>query len=158
MVQRLSKYEYFSQLAELVSKRATCARRKVGCVLVNERGHIIATGYNGVPSGHNHCIDDPCPGAGFASGEGLDRCEAIHAEQNALLQCRNVQEIAFAYVTTQPCMTCTKLLLNTSCHTIVYNEPYVHQQAAELWIKNGRKIISAADAISRSFEVEKNCC
>ena len=155
-MQRLSKHEYFSKLAELVSQRATCARRKVGCVLVNQRGHIIATGYNGVPSGHNHCIDDPCPGAAFSRGEGLDRCEAIHAEQNALLQCRNVQEIAAAYVTTQPCMTCTKLLLNTSCQMIIYNEPYVHPQAAELWIKNGREIIHAADAISRSIESQEN--
>lgn len=139
-MERLTKHEYFSRLAELVSLRATCARRKVGCVLVNERGHIIATGYNGVPAGHRHCIDDPCPGASFASGEGLDRCEAIHAEQNALLQCRNVQEIAYAYTTTQPCMTCTKLLLNTSCHTIIYNEPYAHSEAEKLWTGNGRTI------------------
>jgi dCMP deaminase len=153
---RLNKHEYFSKLADLVSQRATCRRRKVGCVLVNGLGHVIATGYNGVPSGHDHCIDRPCAGAHFASGQGLDHCEAIHAEQNALLQCRNVQEIAVAYVTTQPCMTCTKLLLNTSCHTIIYNEPYVHQQAAELWIKNGRTIIQATDAISRSLEGEKD--
>jgi len=81
--ERPTQDEYFLKMAELVSTRATCARRKVGCVLVNSRKHILATGYNGVASGMPHCIDEPCPGANYPSGEGLDKCEAIHAEQNA---------------------------------------------------------------------------
>lgn len=148
MAERLSKDEYFTEMAALVSQRATCARRRVGCVLVNSRGHVLATGYNGVPSGSAHCIDSPCPGAAYPSGEGLDHCEAVHAEQNALLQCRDVFDIETAYVTTMPCMTCTKLLLNTSCQRIVYIESYPHSEAADLWIKNGRTIIQAADIIS----------
>lgn len=141
MVKRLSKHEYFSKMARLVSLRATCARRRVGCVLVNSRGHVLATGYNGVPAGCVHCIDKPCPGAAFSSGQGLDACQAIHAEQNALLQCREVNEIKTAYVTTQPCMTCIKLLLNTSCSLIVYNEPYPDHAALDFWKKNGRDAI-----------------
>lgn len=140
---RMSKDEYFSRMARLVSQRATCKRRSVGCVLVSPLGHVLATGYNGVPSGSAHCIDNPCAGAGFASGHGLDSCEAIHAEQNALLQCKDVMNIETAYVTTMPCMTCTKLLLNTSCKRIVYIESYPHSEAAELWKKNGRDIIQA---------------
>ena len=148
-MERISKDEYFSELALLVSRRATCSRRMVGCVLVSARGHVLATGYNGVPRGHTHCIDTPCAGASMPSGTGLDHCEAIHAEQNALLQCRDVMEIHTAYVTAMPCMTCTKLLLNTGCQRIVYVEPYPHEAARQLWIKNGRAIVSTAEALSK---------
>ena len=148
-MERISKDEYFSELASLVSRRGTCARRLVGCVLVSGRGHVLATGYNGVPRGHVHCIDHHCPGAGLPSGTGLDQCEAIHAEQNALLQCKDVNDIDTAYVTAMPCMTCTKLLLNTSCRRIVYVEPYPHEEARLLWIKNGRIILSTAEALSK---------
>lgn len=148
-MERMSKDEYFTKMGQLVSRRATCARRSVGCVLVSSRGHVLATGYNGTPSGSNHCIDSPCPGASYPSGSGLERCEAIHAEQNALLQCRDVFEIETAYVTTMPCMTCIKLLLNTSCLRIVYVEDYPHSEAKDLWIKNGRYLIQAPAAFSR---------
>ena len=148
-MERLSKDEYFSDMARLVSRRSTCKRRSVGCVLVNHLGHILATGYNGVPRGHSHCIDTPCAGANLPSGTGLDTCEAIHAEQNALLQCKDVMLIHTAYVTAMPCMTCTKLLLNTGCQRIVYVEPYPHEAARQLWIKNGRSIVSTAEALSK---------
>ncbi len=148
-MERLSKDEYFSQLALLVARRSTCARRSVGCVLVSHRGHILGTGYNGVPRGHTHCTDVRCPGASLPSGTGLDVCEAIHAEQNALLQCKDVEQIDTAYVTAMPCMTCTKLLLNTSCRRIVYVEPYPHDAAKQLWTKNGRIIVSTAETLSK---------
>lgn len=150
-MERIGKDEYFSQLALLVARRSTCARRSVGCVLVSHRGHILGTGYNGVPRGHTHCTDVRCPGASLPSGTGLDVCEAIHAEQNALLQCKDVEQIDTAYVTAMPCMTCTKLLLNTSCRRIVYVEPYPHDTAKQLWIKNGRIILSTAEALSQPF-------
>jgi dCMP deaminase len=144
--------EYFISMAKLVALRATCLRRAVGCVLVNGRNHVIATGYNGRPAGWAHCnrtaadiavSGDPldaypyaCQGAFEKQGNGLDRCEAIHAEMNALLQCHDVYEIATCYSTTAPCITCTKLLLNTSCWRIVFSEPYAHDEASrELWTK-----------------------
>jgi deoxycytidylate deaminase len=46
-------------------------------------------------------------------------------------------------------MTCTKLLLNTSCKRIIYTEPYPHEEARQLWTKNGRIILSAAEALSQ---------
>jgi dCMP deaminase len=149
-MERMSKDEYFTKMGQLVSRRATCARRSVGCVLVSSRGHVLATGYNGTPSGSDHCIDSPCPGASYPSGTGLERCEAVHAEQNALLQCRNVFEIETAYVTAMPCMTCIKLLLNTSCKRIIYIEDYPHAEAKDLWIRNGRELLQAPATFSRS--------
>jgi dCMP deaminase len=129
---------YFLKMALLVSERGTCARRKVGSIFVNKRNHVIATGYNGNPSGFSHCTDKPCAGANSLSGTDLDKCEAIHAEQNALLQCKDVHEIDRVYCTLSPCIHCVKLLLNTSTQQIIYGEKYVHDQARILWESSGR--------------------
>ena len=129
---------YFLKMAYLVSERGTCARRKVGCVFVNKRNHVIATGYNGNPSGFIHCINQPCDGAKSKSGEDLDKCQAIHAEQNALLQCKNVYDIDRVYTTLEPCVHCIKLLLNTSAKQIIFGEKYVHNLARSLWEISGR--------------------
>ncbi len=129
----------FMDIAKTLSQRTTCGRRKVGCVLVNDRSHIIATGYNGVARGQDHCVDKPCPGADLPSGQGHDVCEAIHAEQNALLQCGNVYSISKCFTTTAPCVACVKLLLNTSCTYIFFEEAYVvHCEARKLWERAGR--------------------
>lgn len=82
-----------------------------------------------------------CPGAFSESGTNLDGCEAIHAEQNALLQCKDVREIHTCYCTASPCVTCTKLLLNTGCMRIVFLEEYPHPAAGELWTRAGREWI-----------------
>lgn len=135
---RPSSDQYFMDMAVLAASRGTCARRKVGCVLVNERKHVVATGYNGVARGLPHCIDTPCSGAHYPSGQGLEKCEALHAEANALLQCRDVYSIHTAYVTDSPCVHCTKLLLNTSCQRIVFMKAYPHSESKVLWEKAGR--------------------
>lgn len=139
---RPTKDQYFLIMAQLVSSRATCLRRAVGCVLVNERGHVLSTGYNGRAMGQQHCNDRlvgnetypyACKGSASASGTNLDGCEAVHAEQNALLQCRDPWAIDTCYVTVAPCLTCTKLLMNTSCGRIVFVEEYPQKDAAVLW-------------------------
>jgi len=146
---RPTKDEYFMAMAKLVATRTTCLRRAVGCVLVSERGHVLATGYNGVASGAAHCNShdgfDPvgypfaCEGAFAGSGNLLDTCEAIHAEQNALLQCHDVWAIDVCYVTTFPCVPCMKLLLGTGCRRIAFAEDYAHREAAErIWTNAGR--------------------
>ena len=130
---RPTKDEYFLAMAELVSLRATCVRRRVGCVLVDKHNHVLATGYNGVAAGQPHCFDVRCPGADMPSGTGLEKCQAIHAEQNAILQCKDVHAIETAYITTSPCPTCTKLLMNTGCKRIVYSNAYTDLAAKEIW-------------------------
>jgi dCMP deaminase len=141
MEARPDQTSYFLYMAMLVATRGTCCRRKVGCVLTNERNHVLATGYNGVPSGFKHCNipGQECEGAKFPSGQGLEFCEAIHAEQNALLQCPDVYKIDTCYCTTAPCVTCTKLLLNTSCKTIIFEEDYPQAEKAKtMWLNAGR--------------------
>ena len=129
---------YMMGMAMMAASRATCSRRAVGCILTNSLNHIVATGYNGVPRGMVHCGIELCPGVNAPSGTNLDGCMAIHAEQNALLQCVNTRDIVTCYVTAQPCLTCMKLLLNTSCQSIVYLQPYPHEAAARLWSNAGR--------------------
>lgn len=156
MTKRPTKDVVFMAVARAMATRSTCLRRAVGCVLVNARGHVLATGYNGVAAGTPHCnqpatdsalcdaedvFPHACQGAYVASGVGLDACEAIHAEQNALLQCRDVFDIDTCYTTTFPCVTCAKLLLNTSCRRIVFDTAYVseHMRTVErMWSAAGR--------------------
>lgn len=130
---------YFMAMAYLVASRSTCARRQVGCVLVNERKHVLATGYNGVAAGMPHCRggDCPCEASTAESGTRLEDCEAIHAEQNALLQTSDPWSIDTVYCTTVPCKGCTKEMLNTSARRIVYGESYA-SSGIELWNRNGR--------------------
>jgi dCMP deaminase len=124
-------------MALIVAKRGTCPRRQVGCVLVDFNNHVVATGYNGAAKGSPHCIDTPCPGANYPPGQGYDECQAIHAEQNALLQCKDVYSIKTAYVTTTPCTTCTKLLLNTSCQDVYFFTRHGSWDEAEsLWAQS----------------------
>jgi dCMP deaminase len=126
-------------MAVLASFRGTCSRRKVGCVLADQRNRILATGYNGVASGLPHCIDHPCPGANLPSGTGLNLCQAIHAEANALISCRNPEDIYTCYSTASPCEQCIRFLLNTSCKRIVFAEIYPHIESERLWASQGRE-------------------
>ena len=109
----------------LVATRSTCIRRQVGCVLIDNNNNILATGYNGVVRGQPHCNEGhPCPGAYSASGKDLDLCYAIHAEQNALIQCRDLTKVYACFCTTAPCVMCTKLFLNTTLTRMIYVESY----------------------------------
>jgi dCMP deaminase len=165
---------YFSRMATLVSSRSTCLRRAVGAVLVNARGHVLATGYNGVASGLPHCnyacavtvssYEPPrdeypfaCSGAGAESGAALEACGAIHAEQNALLQCRDAWEIETCYVTHSPCLHCVKMLMNTSTRRIVFATRYLpHDHSARsLWVASSPSPSSPllGDRVSRSWEL-----
>ena len=120
---RLEVDEYFLQMAELVAERSTCRRRKVGCVLVDSNNHVVATGYNGVPTHFPHCLDSPCEGASSPSGKDLDKCLAVHAEQNALLQLRSNDSLT-AYITVSPCITCAKMIANSKISRLVSRESY----------------------------------
>ena len=107
---RLSVVEYGLLLARVVALRGTCRRRTVGCVLMDNRNHIVATGYNGNPAGAPHCIDVPCAGYKDAHGD-TRRCMALHAEYNAVNQAGSHREfITQAFCTDSPCIDCARLL------------------------------------------------
>jgi len=122
-----------------LSHRATCMKRSVGCVLTDARGHILSTGYNGVAAGLPHCIDHGC--GGELAPVGSDTCQAVHAEINALIRCKDPEKIAVCYTTTFPCNSCMKTLLNTSCQTIVYMEDHPGgRHARDRWLAAGRSV------------------
>jgi dCMP deaminase len=120
--------EYFMEMAHLVAKRSTCLRRRVGAVLVKDK-RILATGYNGAPSGLKHCIEIGCmrQKLNIPSGQRHELCRALHAEQNALIQ-SSLYGIsvkgATLYSTTQPCAICAKMLINAGIKEIVMTQGY----------------------------------
>jgi dCMP deaminase len=124
-------------IAEVLSRRATCPKLAVGAVLVDDFNRIVGSGYNGTPHNFSHCIDIDCGGSNLPAGS--DRCMAVHAETNALLNCRDPYRISALYVTHAPCLRCTKELLNTSCQTIYvrYSVPF-DINASKMWVKAGR--------------------
>ena len=138
-MERLSKDNYFLSVAKTVSQRGTCARRKVGCGLVDSNSHIVATGYNGVAKNFPHCIDQPCEGAKYPSGEGLDKCDAIHAECNAFLQCRSNDLQLTLYTTTTPCRECSKIICNSHVKRIVSTSQY-SQNTLSMFARAGIKL------------------
>lgn len=83
---RMSKDDYYMGIAEAVSKRSTCLKRRYGCVIVNN-DEIIATGYNGNPRGLENCCDKGvCNRLDKPSNSGdYSDCHSVHAEQNAML-------------------------------------------------------------------------
>ncbi len=125
-MQRMSRVDTFMGMALLLAGRSTCIRRAVGCVAVDMNHHVIGSGYNGPPRGSIHCIQHPCA-TSDKSGMGLDTCRAIHAEQNALLQCPDVMAIRTIYTTAKPCVHCIKLIQNTGCREVIYLEDYPHK-------------------------------
>ena len=137
---RIDKHEAMMQVAEIISQRATCIRRSVGAVITNKDGIVLATGFNGVPQGLDHCNEkSPCTDSKADSGTRVDECLAIDAEQNALIQLSNFEQADNIYVTTSPCIHCTKMLLNTKIQTIYYKEEYI--AGLSLWRKAGRKAV-----------------
>lgn len=133
--------EYFMDITRRVATRSTCLRRAVGAILVHDK-RIIASGYNGGPSGLAHCLDIGClrEKLGIPSGQQHELCRGIHAEQNAIIQAARYGvsiEGSVLYCTTQPCTQCTKMLINVGITEIVYAEGYPDDLARELLEESG---------------------
>lgn len=128
MMDRPSWDEYFMEVALLAAKRSTCLRRQVGAVLVADH-RVLATGYNGAPSGMVHCLNIGCLRSqrNIPSGERHELCRAIHAEQNAIIQAAKyglAVKAAELYCTHQLCSICLKMLLNLDVRRFVIGSPY----------------------------------
>lgn len=142
--ERPSWDEYFMTLADEVATRTTCLRRAVGAIIVKEK-RILATGYNGVPTGLSHCSVTGClrEKLGVPSGQRHEICRGLHAEQNALLQAARYGidiEGSSIYITTQPCVVCAKMLINAGISEIIYRNPYPDELAMELLNESNIKI------------------
>ena len=123
-------------ITHLVAKRSTCLRRQVGAILVKDK-RILATGYNGAPSGIAHCLDVGClrEKHRVPSGERHELCRGSHAEQNAIVQAAaygiSIKE-ATLFCTNLPCSICIKMIINAGIKTIFYEEGYPDTLSEEL--------------------------
>jgi len=133
---RPSWERYFMDITHLVAKRSTCIRRQVGAILVKDK-RVLATGYNGAPSGIAHCIDIGCfrENNKVPSGERHELCRGSHAEQNAIVQAAThgipIKD-AILFCTNLPCSICIKMIINAGIKTIFYEEGYPDNLSEEL--------------------------
>jgi len=148
-MQRPSWDQYFMDITRLVATRSSCLRRQVGALLVKER-NILATGYNGVPSGITHCHTTGClrERLSVPSGERHELCRGLHAEQNAIIQAAkhgtNING-ATLYCTTMPCIICTKMIINAGITKVVYSEGYADELAREMIGEASIEVIKFTD-------------
>jgi dCMP deaminase len=153
---RPSWEEYFMEIARLVARRSTCLRRQVGAVLVKDK-NILATGYNGTPSGITHCSEVGClrQKLNVPSGERHELCRGLHAEQNAIIQAAkhgvNIAE-ATLYCTNSPCIICSKMIINSGVRRIVYLEGYPDELSLEMLGESSIEVCSFGDQSTLNAE------
>jgi dCMP deaminase len=142
--ERPSWDEYFMNISVLVAKRSTCVRRQVGAVLVRDR-RVLATGYNGAPTGLRHCLDLGClrKHHNIPSGERHELCRGLHAEQNAIIQAAlhgvSVKD-AVLYCTNHPCIICAKMIINAGIRSILIQDGYRDTMAEEILQEAGVEV------------------
>lgn len=133
--------EYFMRIAREVATRSTCPRLAVGAVVVRDK-RILTTGYNGSPAGMPHCEDVGCL---IRIVDGRESCQrTLHAEQNAIIQAAyhgvSVRGSTI-YCTHQPCLVCTKMILNAGIVEVYYEGGYPDPLALELAGEGGLTVI-----------------
>jgi dCMP deaminase len=152
-MERPSWDEYFMDITSLVARRSTCMRRQVGAVMVKEK-NILATGYNGTPSGITHCDVTGClrEQLNIPSGERHELCRGLHAEQNAIIQAArhgvNISD-SVLYCTNSPCIICTKMLINAGIRKVVYLQGYSDSLSLEMLDEAGIEALSFAEVVGR---------
>lgn len=134
--ERISKINYYLNIAEAASERSTCLKRHYGAVIVKD-DEIIATGYNGAPRGLPSCLDcNECYREGANRGEDYSHCKAVHAEQNAIISARRKDMIgADIYIVGKevpvdkdlpetyvenpaPCSLCKRMIINSGINLV----------------------------------------
>jgi dCMP deaminase len=141
---RPGKDEYFLKVASVVAEQSTCLRHHMGAVAVKNK-HILATGYNGAPSGAKDCLELGClrDEQHIESGTRQEICRAIHAEQNVIIQAglHGVSlEGSTVYCTHTPCVLCAKMLINARIARFVSFGKYNDDTFLELFREAGIEV------------------
>ena len=159
---RVSKVNYYLDIAQTVSERCTCMRRRYGAIIV-KNDSIVSTGYNGAPRGRKNCCD-----IGFCTreklnnphGERYELCRAIHAEANAIISAsREEMDGATLYMAstdpsdgsiipgTSNCMMCRRMILNSGIKTVVIRDTKEEYRIIDVskWISNDDSLPENAD-------------
>ena len=120
----------YLRMASIWAENSYCKRRKVGALIVKDK-MIISDGFNGTPSGfENICEDD----------NGITKSYVLHAEANAITKVartNNSSDNATLYVTTSPCIECSKLIIQAGIKRVVFSELYRMKDGIELLERSG---------------------
>ena len=143
--------EYFMRMAKVAALRSNCVKRKVAAVIVRDK-RVVSTGYNGTPRGTRNCFEGGCPRCNQLadSGTQLDECLCSHGEENAITQAAyhgvSVKD-GVLYTTFSPCLTCSKMIINSGIREVVYNLEYPLSDTSF-------QLLQEAGLVCRQFRVE----
>ena len=152
-MERVSKENYYLDIAQTVAERATCLRRKFGAIIV-KNDVIVSTGYNGAPRGRKNCSD-----LGYCyrdqlqipRGERYELCRSVHAEQNAIIAAPREQMLGatlyMACVTPEEgeivsgmnsCMMCKRVILNAGIARVIVRDTRTEYRVIDVtdWIED----------------------
>lgn len=150
---RVSKENYYLDIAETVSERSTCLRKHYGAIIV-KNDVIVSTGYNGAPRGRKNCTDiGSCyrDEMKIPRGERYELCRAVHAEANAIIAAPREQMLgATLYMAcTEPadgslvsgtcsCMMCKRQIINAGIARVVIRDDKEHFRVVPVqeWVDN----------------------
>lgn len=153
MTERISKENYYLDIAQTVAERSTCMRRKFGAIIVKD-DNIISTGYNGAPRGRancneiNFCIREKL---NIPRGERYELCRSIHAEANAIIAASRERMIGATlymacvspvdgslFAGTNNCMMCKRQIINAGIDTVVIRDTPTEFRVVKVsdWIEN----------------------
>lgn len=147
---RISKADYYLNIAAEVAKRGTCLRRNYGAVIV-KNDEIISTGYTGAPRGSSNCCDTgSCrrQELNIPSGQRYELCRSVHAEMNAIISASRAEmQGATLYLAgwdvetgeqldnPEPCLLCKKCIINAGIlEVITKRRGELHTDAPGLWL------------------------
>lgn len=152
-MERVSKINYYLDIAQTVSERSTCLRKRYGAIIV-KNDTIISTGYNGAPRGRKNCTDiGTCTRdrLGIPRGERYELCRSIHGEANAIIAAsrENMLGATLYMCCTDPrdgsvigginsCMMCKRLIINAGISTVIIRENKLEYTVIDVtdWIEN----------------------
>ena len=155
---RITKDNYYLDIAESVSERGTCLRRKFGAIIV-KNDEIISTGYVGAPRGRKNCCDENfCirQELNVPRGERYELCRSVHAEQNAIISAARkdmidstlylvgVENSTGEYVKdARPCSLCKRFIINAGIKKIVIRKNKKEFETIEIeeFIKNDESLV-----------------
>lgn len=160
IMERVSKENYYLDIAQTVSERSTCLRRRFGTIIV-KNDIIISTGYNGAPRGRKNCCDIGCyrEQLGIPRGERYELCRSVHGEANAIIAAsrENMLGSTLYMCCTDPtdgsvvsgttsCLMCKRLILNAGISMVC-----IRDTATEYRIIDTCDWITDDDSLSGKF-------
>lgn len=158
---RVSKHNYYLDIAQTVAERSTCLRKMYGAIIVKD-DVIVSTGYNGAPRGRKNCSDiNFCmrDKLNIPRGERYELCRSVHAEANAIIAAARERMLgATIYMVcvdpasgeivggTSSCMMCKRQIINAGISTVI-----IRDTAEEYRIVNVEDWIENDDSLSGTF-------